>query len=81
MPWSGQTVRISLDPFAPVTPGVINPMASFVDSLMQDPTGITPLPNPVTTFTGLGTAIFNAFNPFVIGTQCEFCAPWYPVRE
>jgi hypothetical protein len=78
MPWSGQTVRISLDPFAPVTPGVINPIASFVDSLMQEPTGIKPLPNPVTTFTGLGTSIFNAFNPFVIGTQYEFCAPLVP---
>lgn len=78
MPWSGQTVRISLDPFAPVTPGVINPAASFVNSLMQEPTGITPLPNPVTTFANLGTSVFNTFNPFVIGTQCGFCAPFVP---
>ncbi len=78
MPWSGQTVKISLNPFAPVTPGVINPLASFVNSLMQDPTGITPLPNPVTTVANLGTALFNTFNPFVIGTQCEFCAPFVP---
>ena len=81
MPWSGQTVKISLNPFAPVTPGVINPLASFVNSLMQDPTGITPLPNPVTTVANLGTAIFNTFNPFVIGTQCEFCAPFVPGSE
>jgi hypothetical protein len=80
MPWAGQTV--SLDPFAPVTPGIINPTATLISNLttglMADPTGVTPLPDPVTTLTNLGTAIFNAFNPFVPLTQCGFCAPLAP---
>ncbi len=62
-----------------MTPGVINPIASFVDSLMQEPTGISrPFRTPSQPFANLGTSIFNAFNPFVIGTQCGLCAPFVP---
>lgn len=78
VPWSGQTVKISLNPFAPVTPDVINPAASFLNSLMQEPTGLTPIPNPVTTFANLGKALFDTFNPFVPLTQCTFCQPFVP---
>jgi hypothetical protein len=67
VPWSGQNVK--LDPLAPVT--------SFINSLMQtpDPSGIhtVSVTDVLNTFTGLGTALFNAYNPFVAGTECGFC--------
>jgi hypothetical protein len=72
VPWSGQNVK--LDP--------TSPFASFYDSLTATPDFSSNKPVTLAlvlaSLGSLAQGLNTAYNPFVLGTQCNICAPFVP---
>lgn len=72
VPWSGQNVKLDLS----------EPFANFYDSLTATPdfSSIKPVTFELvlSSLASLARGLNTAYNPFVLGTQCNICAPFVP---